>query len=538
MVKLDFGDLDGVWRTIGGRRVFIREGESLSSAMKRSGKFKGLTKKGMETVAKNKEKAEEASDKLSEKEKLDKELEEKYGHSFPYHKETIEEKKYKEEVAKHFKDKDMKEEIRKAKEEGQKRYKEELKEKEQKNGTQNWQEQIKANNAKMEKDVTDLQNKINEYRNKSAQSDNAIEKYQYLKEADKLQDQYYERFRENERENAKIKAQYEKPGDAYIQTDAHAGYKEKFNNTWGEDGMGDKVVSAKMYTNDEFMEHLEDANWHGERRQLLDANLTNQELAYIKDRTKVSAWGVENLTGKEQVDKLIKEAKSAKAHDVDMSKTATNEYMNDKIRQNSGKDSGAKVKSGNNTIPRDYEKITYTQNIDTNAGKKGDKFELYKDEYGETHTKNLRTGETYHANMSMMHSSEAVTINDVVKKGKTNDNKTISQLNKEMLGDTYKGKGETPNLVYSNNRRIDIANNKNGGKTATIWKEGKIERKTILPENVTGDKTKDYFDKYLKDLDNSSNQINNSIRRKAYQKYMKEHPASKMSFEDFKDMRK
>lgn len=29
----------GVWRTIGGRRVFIKEGESLSDAMKRSGKF-------------------------------------------------------------------------------------------------------------------------------------------------------------------------------------------------------------------------------------------------------------------------------------------------------------------------------------------------------------------------------------------------------------------------------------------------------------------------------------------------------------------
>ena len=31
---------DGVWRTVGGRRIFIREGEDLSSAMKKSGKFK------------------------------------------------------------------------------------------------------------------------------------------------------------------------------------------------------------------------------------------------------------------------------------------------------------------------------------------------------------------------------------------------------------------------------------------------------------------------------------------------------------------
>ena len=30
----------GVWRTIGGQHIFIKDGESLSSAMKRSGKFK------------------------------------------------------------------------------------------------------------------------------------------------------------------------------------------------------------------------------------------------------------------------------------------------------------------------------------------------------------------------------------------------------------------------------------------------------------------------------------------------------------------
>lgn len=33
----------GVWRTIRGRRVFIREGESLDEAMERSGKFNSLT---------------------------------------------------------------------------------------------------------------------------------------------------------------------------------------------------------------------------------------------------------------------------------------------------------------------------------------------------------------------------------------------------------------------------------------------------------------------------------------------------------------
>ena len=45
-------DIGGVWRTIGGRRIFIKDGENLSTAMKKSGKFK-LAKKG------NKEKTSE-----------------------------------------------------------------------------------------------------------------------------------------------------------------------------------------------------------------------------------------------------------------------------------------------------------------------------------------------------------------------------------------------------------------------------------------------------------------------------------------------
>lgn len=84
---------------------------------------------------------------------------------------------------------------------------------------------------------------------------------------------------------------------------------------------------------------------------------------------------------------------------------------------------------------------------------------------------------------------------------KSKDVMSIKELNDTMLGDKYKGKGETPSLVYSNDRRIDISNNADGGKTATIWKDGKIERKTRLPENVTGDKTKQYFDDNLAKLD-------------------------------------
>ncbi len=58
MAKDDF--TNGVWRTVGGRRIFIRDGQSLSDAMKSSGKFKthkqeteDKLKKGKEGLAKS-----------------------------------------------------------------------------------------------------------------------------------------------------------------------------------------------------------------------------------------------------------------------------------------------------------------------------------------------------------------------------------------------------------------------------------------------------------------------------------------------------
>jgi hypothetical protein len=39
-------DIGGVWRTVGGRRIFIKDGEDLATAMKKSGKFKDLSYQG------------------------------------------------------------------------------------------------------------------------------------------------------------------------------------------------------------------------------------------------------------------------------------------------------------------------------------------------------------------------------------------------------------------------------------------------------------------------------------------------------------
>lgn len=64
-------DIGGVWRTVGGRRIFIKDGEDLATAMKKSGKFKKSETKDKNDDKKNKKMTDE------EREKKIKELEKK-----------------------------------------------------------------------------------------------------------------------------------------------------------------------------------------------------------------------------------------------------------------------------------------------------------------------------------------------------------------------------------------------------------------------------------------------------------------------------
>ena len=83
---------DGVWRTVGGRRIFIRNGQALSEAMKASGKFKTEKK----TDEKLKRKAQEANDKWF-KDKVNewtKEVEKRASNDLkPFKKEEVDAKK-------------------------------------------------------------------------------------------------------------------------------------------------------------------------------------------------------------------------------------------------------------------------------------------------------------------------------------------------------------------------------------------------------------------------------------------------------------
>ena len=67
-------DLGGVWRTVGGRKIFIKDGEDLATAMKKSGKFKNKKDDKEEKIKQLKKKMEEAKG-FFEKGKIKEEIE-------------------------------------------------------------------------------------------------------------------------------------------------------------------------------------------------------------------------------------------------------------------------------------------------------------------------------------------------------------------------------------------------------------------------------------------------------------------------------
>jgi hypothetical protein len=74
----------------------------------------------------------------------------------------------------------------------------------------------------------------------------------------------------------------------------------------------------------------------------------------------------------------------------------SNEYFQKVLNENN-QSSNIKVKGENNIIPKDFKKGYGKFKVETNSNKGhlDDRYEITKDEYGEYHAKNLRTGETY-----------------------------------------------------------------------------------------------------------------------------------------------
>lgn len=96
--KEDYSKIDGVWRTVGGRRIFIKTGQTLKEAMIESGKFKTGKNKTKEKFEKLQKKIDELKDKEYSLE-LEKRKAMKESHQYYEKRKRVLKDKYKDEQA-------------------------------------------------------------------------------------------------------------------------------------------------------------------------------------------------------------------------------------------------------------------------------------------------------------------------------------------------------------------------------------------------------------------------------------------------------
>lgn len=185
--KEDYSKMDGVWRTIGGRRVFIKKGQSLSEAMRESGKFDAKPKKTLE-----------------EKIKLRKELEMKYN----------EKKKEIEEETNREKKKILKEELKKIERD--------------------------YNNAK----YSEQEALMKQYQEKHKKEMNESEVSNYREEKAKLEKRVFEKIKTDQTINKEINALYENIEDEILE-------KKGISNLQIDEMVEEKIFGLKNYLPEE-----------------------------------------------------------------------------------------------------------------------------------------------------------------------------------------------------------------------------------------------------------------------------------------------
>ena len=424
MAKYD--ESDGVWRTIGGRKVFIKNGQDLASAMIESGKFK---KGGMRAAYRKAKEEDEESKKQAKEQEKD------------------------------FAKQAEKEDKKIHKEPNERTIREELKD------------------IEREKERKDLRGK--------GLTDDEIDKgYKDVNEAvkDKTNNEYelYKRAKDNpdsidpmtenstdwEELDKKFKDRYEKEKQQTFtqKTDMYGGTREYSKEEL--DRMEEHGAKP--------MEHsYTGGGWEGTK---YDSNLSTKDIAknisdYAKDEfpdvklsRKTDYNGIDiNIMSSEKdlyksssdIDNMSNEQISATIRDSVGGYSRFDDWLNDNNK-----------KSANGTYTVNEQKEYLKNELQTYKNRKGDRVtgsEWYLSDYGQ---------------------------------------KVVSGLNKEMNSYNFDDSDGMVDYFHTNfYGYVQI---------------GKWDK----PYEVTSKQT-------------SGNQITNSLRQRAYNKYIKEHPGSEMSFEDF-----
>lgn len=472
----DFDDSDGVWRTIGGRRVFIKNGQSLSEAMKESGKFS--------RVAKN----QELYKKVEEENKKDKERENKFELS-----------------------------------EKQKEVSDRLNEKAKQHAQDDIKEYLGGNKGDWDEDGDFIRDLANEY---NLELDEAKKMFNDAKRND------FEKSLEGKKENERL--EIAKDIVKELNPSLKSASDERLEKEAREilsppDGyVLDKSETTYTNANGEIERSTESLKkW---RDSLTKTKEPRDELAGVSGgvistlKTNVPTSKMERIKPGTEIYYKGDQANTPGYFTVESFDPSKEQFMSSITLKEKGGE-GRTKKIGAQQIEDSYvnnyaSRFSFKEDYDNYRNRV---YEEMAKKYGTKENTTKSTNETMNK-----------TIREKASK-KTNSQFEVSDLKAKALASLPKEHIDThgSDLYIKKTKESDALlenmKNKNSGLLTTFKDQKTGETWYDVP---FGNMSDDFKEK------TSGNEIDNSLRQKAYKKYLKEHPNSKLSFEDFKDMKK
>ena len=477
----DFDDSDGVWRTVGGRRIFIRNGQDLASAMVESGKFKNLRttyKKDKESKnISSKEMANELQNadigdwnNMNQQERdevckdiLDK-TEEKYG-------DKLKDDKFRKEVTDKLTDENFHTMSKVIEEKYGSSEKLSKSDKDLLNYIkgEDRERQIIARDIAKELDPS-LKNASETLLDKRASELMAYNDGEVLEKGEKP---YTNRFGELERSTKSLKEWRDRLKE---NKEANKSAGQKTADLIKESGVktfADEIKEREQNKIDKDEKYGNDKSF--------DMRKYDVQVEHDNGKATISVVASDEETAKKMVMKSENAPESAIKNVKDNGSILdndkkTDDIMNKAIREKAGSKYYEGTKRWGFGYANDDNIPVYQNKIDY-------------------------SGDFTHANLSKVSNDDLVKIAN-------KQNELYNEATSRQVGDrrTYNGKKDqifkdTETLRYGNG--LDI-----------VSKE--MEQRGLKPDN----------------------QITNTLKQKAYQKYLKEHPNSNLTFNEFKDMRK
>lgn len=519
----------GVWRTIGGRRVFIKEGQDLASAMKESGKFKsaskGTAKKEMTKEEKvfedfknsdgSKENFEKALNKISEMEYNNEINPDEY-------------KNYISKIQKEYVEKN-----RKAGEENDldkvKRIQGDLDKKGDKLTKEEkaWKEQL-ANTQKELESGKSREDIIKDLDREALR--NTEKEYGELSKKMQADDYYYKPEDDRKLKELRAKADSERARQG-IDT------QEKYDKLMSED--------SKASKNEQF--EVSDLKKKAQATLPKEDIDTHEGDLYLK-KTKESTELLNNMKDKDSgLLTTFKDQETGETwYDIpfanmgdDYKEKSSNDIMNEKIRSRGKTEGTNKYKStkhegfgdyNDDYIPVYDNKIDYTGDFSRANLSKLSNEEL---------TQALNTqSEEYHIASAEKLGDQRTRNGKMDKIFNTAKLQKYEQGSKLLSEELDKRNLPRYNIYDVKNKDMILVSSPTREMAERQLKEMYSTDKSLQKQYGWKELPKYEIQESKANAKQTENKMTNALKRQAYKNYMKQHPNSKMSFEEFKDMNK